>query len=216
MKDIEQEYLLKNVNVKSVFHIGAYDGSETDFYIQMGIKNIIYAEPNPELFNLLNIHCSKEQYKDLNIITTDCAIYNTTGDVLDFHLYYDKTRTNLGCSSIRESVLHNQLYPQILFNGIIQVNTATADSIVKSDLVDFDVEFLNIDVQGVEYEVFLGAHEILSTTVKAILVETATAELYKDQKHQQEITELLGKYGFVLDTHFAHDTMWGDTIYIKK
>lgn len=216
MKDIEQEYLLKNVNVKSVFHIGAYDGSEIDFYIQMGIKNIIFAEPNPELYDLLTKRCSDEKYKDMNLILSDCAIYNTTGDILDFNLYYDNKRQNKGCSSIRESVLHNQMYPQILYNGTIQVNTATADFIAKSELVNFDVEFLNIDVQGVEYEVFLGAHEILSTTVKVILVETADVELYKNQKYQKDITELLSKYGFVLDRYFAHDTTWGDTIYIKK
>ena len=216
MKDIEKDYLLDNIDVSSVFHIGAYDGLEMDFYIELGIKNAVFAEPNPELFDILNENMSDEKYKDINIVTTDCAIYDKTGEVLDFHLYYDDHRVNKGCSSLRESVLHNEMYPQILYNGTIQVNTATADYIVNSELVDFDVEFLNIDVQGVEYEVFLGADEILSTTVKAILVETATAELYKNQKYQDDVTELLSKYGFVLDKHFPHDKLWGDTIYIKK
>ena len=83
-------------------------------------------------------------------------------------------------------------------------------------ILNFGIEFLNIDVQGVEYEVFLGAKNLLSTTVKAILVETSDIELYENQKTKNQITALLNEFGFVLDMYFAHDTMWGDTYYIKK
>lgn len=216
MKDIEEEYLLKNLKINSAFHIGAHKGEELDFYVQMGVKNLIFAEPNPELYEKVEKKCLQSQYKDMNLIVTDYAIYNVDGEILDFYLYYDEHKDNMGCSSLFESELHNKIYPQILYNGTMQVNTITADTLSKSDIVNFDIEFLNIDVQGAEYEVFLGAHNLLSTTVKAILVEVADVELYKSQKSKKEVTELLNKYGFVLDQYFPHADIWGDAYFIKK
>lgn len=213
MKDYEKKYIMDTIKVNSAFHIGAYDGSEIDFYFEMGINNIIFAEPNPELFSELEVRCSNEKYNKMNLVLIDSAIYNTVGETLKFNLYYDRQRTYRGCSSLRESALHNEIYPQILYNGTIEVNTATVDYI--SENINFEIEFLNIDVQGVEYEVLLGATNTLSKSVKAILVETATAELYKNQKFQKDITELLSKSGFKLDKYFQHDNTWGDSLYIK-
>lgn len=212
----ENKYLINRLKVNSSFHIGAYVGEELDFYKEWGVKNIILAEPNPELFARLEENIKNEKYKDMNLIITDNAICDKDGDVVNFHLYYNQCRDNMGCSSIKESELHNKIYPQILYNGTIQVNTTTADLISKSELVDFDIEFLNIDVQGAEYEVFLGAHNLLSTTVKGILVEVADVELYKNQKLKVDIIEFLKQYNFNADTYFPHSNIWGDILFIKE
>lgn len=210
----ENEYITYRFKADSVFHIGAYVGEELDFYLQWGMKNIILAEPNPELYSRLQENIKNESYKDMNIITTDYAICDKSTDLVDFYLYYNKCRDNMGCSSIKQSHLHNQIYPQILDSGIIQVKTTTADLITKE--IGFDIKFLNIDVQGAEYEVFLGADKLLSTTVKAILVEVANVELYKGQKLKNDISDLLSGYDFRLDKYFPHADTWGDALFLKN
>ena len=46
------EKVLKNINVKSVVHIGAHLGQEVLFYKQHGVDEIYLFEPQKQLFEL--------------------------------------------------------------------------------------------------------------------------------------------------------------------
>ncbi len=57
-------------------------------------------------------------------------------------------------------------------------------------------EFIKLDTQGTEYEILLGAEQMLNERTVAVVTEVAFCELYKGQKLFSEIEMLLRKKGF--------------------
>jgi hypothetical protein len=90
---------------------------------------------------------------------------------------------------------------------------------MKLDDFNYDVNkynFINIDVQGYELEVFKGASEKLNY-IDVIMTEINQDELYKDCTQIQELDEFLSKYGFErVETYWWYNDGWGDALYIKK
>jgi len=57
---------------------------------------------------------------------------------------------------------------------------------------------LKIDVQGGEYEVLLGAEELLAARVRHVYVEASFVELYRGQRLVGDVVRLLSQHGFDL------------------
>jgi hypothetical protein len=86
--------------------------------------------------------------------------------------------------------------------------------------------FINIDVQGFELEVFRGAKKTLSQ-IDYIIAEVNKEELYRNCALVAEVDLFLSKYGFSrVETKWITDTnlgnyrpkaeTWGDALYIKN
>jgi hypothetical protein len=116
-------------------------------------------------------------------------------------------------SSILEPKTHLDRYPHIHFTDKETVQ------MIKLDDFDYDVKkynFINIDVQGYELEVFKGAINKLNN-IQYIMTEINQDELYVKCTQIQELDEFLSKYGFErVDTHWWYGDGWGDAFYIKK
>ncbi len=75
--------------------------------------------------------------------------------------------------------------------------------------------FINIDVQGYELEVFKGAVNTLEK-IDYIITEVNRAELYKNCVQIEELDSFLSQHGFARDiTSWDGDT-WGDAFYVKR
>ena len=103
----------------------------------------------------------------------------------------------------------------------MKVNQTFLDKYVLENNVDLDMfNFINIDVQGYELEVFKGAMETL-TEIDYVYTEVNTAEIYEDCTKIEQLDEFLGNlYNFErVETRFVGGKgagTWGDALYVKK
>ena len=122
-----------------------------------------------------------------NVFLYNIALSNKK-DVVDFYL------TQKGnCSSLREpndEILHNR--KDITTYEKIQTPTDTLNNILGHLS---HIDYLKLDTQGSEYEILLGADEILPRVLN-IKCEVEYVEMYKNQKTKNDIVNLLSQHNF--------------------
>jgi len=193
-----------NLDIKGVIHIGAHWGGEYKLYSEINIPNMIFFEPLSNNFTTLqnNIRSSDD------VILVNKALGNMKGKVEMFVEYSNASMS----SSILEPKQHLNQYPGIQFPGREMVEISTLDSEI-SDYTKYN--FINIDVQGYELEVFKGASNILQH-IDYIISEVNRDELYKDCVQINELDSYLSTFGFErLEVDWVGNT-WGDAFYIKN
>lgn len=182
--------------VRGVIHIGANVGQEHRMYEENG-WNAIYFEPIPACFEVLKSRVGDQ--------AVNYALGNFNGTTI-MHV----SSNNGVSSSLLEPKLHLEQYPTITFNQQIPVQVRRLDDLE----IKGDYNFISVDTEGYELEVFKGATETLKH-IDFILAEVNRAELYKGCPMVQDIDEYLLSFGFTReDTDWMGKT-WGDALYIK-
>lgn len=193
-----------NMDISGVIHIGAHYGEELNEYIENEIREIILFEPLSKNFKVLF-----DRVRDLNanIQGYQVALGNTKGFAT-----MNLSSNDMQSSSILKPKEHLDHHPDVTFDGQEEV---------EIDLLDnFDTQgfnFINIDVQGYELEVFKGAAKTLEN-IDYIYCEVNRGELYENNAMIDEIDEYLNQYGFERKETFwpADWYKWGDALYIKE
>lgn len=199
LQNLKEKY---NLDIKGVIHIGAHVGQEFKTYQIMGIKNVMFFEPLKNTFNRL-----KENVGDKAILV-NTALGNIEGEVEMF----TETINGGQSSSVLEPDYHLVQHPTIQFNGKEKVKITKLDNFIEENS---KYNFINIDVQGYELEVFKGGSEFLNS-IDYVMTEVNRAELYKGCAKIEELDQFLKTYGFSrVETTWAGGT-WGDAFYIKK
>jgi len=185
-----------NIRITGVIHIGAHHGEEYEYYKELGVTDQLFFEPIPECFKVL-----EESVGDRAI---NKALGNRTGKAV-----MNIASNNGVSSSILEPCLHKKQYPYISFKKTIQVDMVRLD-----DIDTFGYNFISIDVQGYELEVFKGAIETLQD-IDYILTEVNRRELFKGCVQIGELDRFLEGQGFArVEVSWAGKT-WGDALYMK-
>ena len=198
LDNLKEKY---NLNIKGVLHIGAHVGQEYKTYERLGINNVMFFEPIQTTFNKL-----KENVGE-NAILVNTALGNIEGEVEMF----TETINEGQSSSVLEPDYHLVQHPSIQFDGKETVKMTKLDKFIEHKE---KFNFINIDVQGYELEVFKGGSEYLNT-IDYVMTEVNRAELYKGCAKIEELDSYLGSYGFNrVETTWAGGT-WGDAFYIK-
>jgi len=198
LKNLVNKY---NLKIKGVLHIGAHWGEEDFIYDELSIDNRIYFEPLLKNFSILQSKVSKKSK----------CIRTALGDKVGEVLMNVEEANNGQSSSILDPDIHLYQYPHIKFNSKELV------PITKLDMISFDrsiMNFINIDVQGYELEVFKGAKYTLKN-IDYIVTEVNRAEVYKNCVKVDNLDLFLSDYGFKrLETTWDGIT-WGDAFYAK-
>ena len=199
--DLKKIYKTYNLNIFGVIHIGAHIGQEYAAYDNLKIKNMAFFEPQPDLFKQL----SDNILKSPNIKLYNLALGNSVGEIeMNIDSY------NQGSSSILEPRIHLTQYPHIKFEKKITVNMEKLDNVIENEKYNF----INIDVQGFELEVFKGAQKTLKN-IDYIYTEVNRDEVYQNCAKIEELDNFLLEYNFIrIETNWAGKT-WGDAFYIK-
>ena len=205
LEKLQEEY---GFDIRGVIHIGAHHGEECVVYKKMGITSLLLFEPVPESFGVLKNNVRRIFDDDsIRVGVVNMALGNYNGKAT-MHI-----ASNDGISSsLLDPLYHRIQYPPIRFNDTLEVDIVKLDDYLGS-CTEFN--FISIDVQGYELEVFKGATETLES-IDCIIAEVNMVELYKGCVEVAELDSFLGGYGFErVETNWTEIT-WGDALYIKK
>lgn len=199
LNELKNKYDLK---IKGVLHIGAHFGQEFETYKSLNITNVTFFEPISSTFNKLKENVGNQA----NLINV--ALGNIEGEVE----MYTETINQGQSSSILKPEYHLIQHPSIQFEGREKVKITKLDNFIEDK---DNYNFINVDVQGYELEVFKGGSEYLNS-IDYIMTEINRAELYEGCVQIDELDNFLGLYGFTrVETTWAGGT-WGDAFYIKN
>ena len=192
------------MDIKGIVHIGAHYGEEIQEYVDNGIQKITVFEPLSKNFNILS---QRMQHVNANIQGHQVALGSKKGTATMF-----LSSNEAQSSSILKPKQHLELHPDVSFDGTEQVEVSLLD--------DYDIgesNFINIDVQGYELEVFKGGKKTLDK-IDYIYCEVNRDEVYEGNAMVEDLDEFLSSYGFVrVETKWPETYYtWGDALYIKK
>lgn len=189
------------LKIKGVIHIGAHYGQEYELYKKHNIKNIIFFEPLTKNFDTLKLNVGEE-----------CVLYNYAlgNQESEIDMYVESVNYGMSCSILKPK-LHLIEYPHIIFDQMETVKMKLLDNI---EFNRNDYNFINIDVQGYELEVFKGSSKSLHN-IDYIITELNTDELYQGCAKLQELIEFLSPYGFKLIDKIIGPNLWGEGLFIK-
>ncbi len=125
------------------------------------------------------------------------ALSNTQGKS---QLYVTKDKA---CSSLYEpnhsyvSRFRSSLPEFLTLDYVSEIETTTLDSFCASELID-TIDFLQVDVQGAELNIFQGAQQIIKNSTLAIQTEVEFAPIYKNQPLFADVDSHLRQQGFFL------------------
>lgn len=204
--DFRQLFPRWDIRPTGVLHIGANVGEEAPVYDQLGIKNVIWIEGNPELMPRLQ--------QNISIYPGQKAHNFLIGDskgAATLHISNNGSQS----SSILELGTHKTAHPEVHYVKDIPMEMRRIDDLFANGLsVEYD--FLNIDLQGAELMALRGMGEILKQFKWAYL-EVNKAELYKGCALVEDIDLYMLGFGFKrVETSWAGNTGWGDALYIKQ
>lgn len=200
--DLQNLVTKYNMTINGVIHIGAHFGEENNVYNHLNIQNRIFFEPLSKNFQTLKQNIGE------NFFLYQLALGNENKTI-----EMNVETANMGqSSSILKPVLHLTQYPHIKFESTEEVQMNRLDDL-NLNLENYN--FINIDVQGYELEVFKGSARTLEK-IDYIMSEINRDEVYENCAKIEELVEFLSPYGFELVEETWAGGTWGDGLFIKK
>jgi len=171
-------------------HIGRYSIISSKRVGQNG--KVIAIEAHPHNFEILNRNIKLN--KLTNITTLNHAVYSKETKI---KLY---TRGQQLGHTIYNTIITDRAKKE---DGFVDINANTLDNLLQQNGIN-EVNWIKIDVEGAEFEVLKGAHNILSNSKDiALLIEVHN--LRKDTNLYRPIIEFLNLYNFKMIFEKIHD-----------
>lgn len=175
-----------------IIDAGAFDGTDSIVMSTLIPGSTIHAfEPDPE--NYLKLQ--KKIKTHPNIFCYSAALGDKNG-ITHFHRSQDDKRHDRQSGSLLAPKDHLEQFPHITFNQVIDVFTTTLDSWAQNHDIDH-VDFLWLDLQGVELNVLMASPHILKN-VKVIYTEVEFIEQYTGQFLYEDVKQWLENEGFTM------------------
>lgn len=205
LTNLINKYSLK---ITGVIHVGAHYGEEVAEYHKHGIKNIMLIEPCSAAYKVLENKFRPHHH--IKLLNFACAAVEGEAEM------YTETANKGQSNSLLQPVRHLQHYPDIQFTGKEKVRVTRLDTITSwhYDAAE-KYNMINMDVQGAEGAVIIGAKETLQYIDYVYTeVNEDSAQLYKNATRISDLDELLKEFQRV-ETSWTEQG-WGDALYIRK
>jgi FkbM family methyltransferase len=208
---ISLQYLIEiyDLQIEGIVHIGASYGQEIDDYEKAGIKNIIWVEADPDVYNSL---CENlRSYPDSKCFLA--CVSNRDGEPIQFKISSNKGQS----SSILKLKEHAKLYPHVVVVREVQLKSVTFDTLLQQEGIEIsgNYNFLNMDIQGAELLAMQGMKNNLHK-FKYIYLEVNRRELYEGCALEKDIDKFLRRYHFKSVESKMKRQGWGDKFYIQE
>lgn len=167
-----------------IVEAGAHHGEDTCNMKHLWPKSTIFAfEPNPNSFSL-----TKERIKNLSdVYCFPLGLYDYSGS----HVFY-KCNLDDGASSFLESTEKRKSFYRD--QAPIEINCITLDDFAEENNIE-KVDFVWLDVEGAELNVFKGAKKVLEN-LDAVYLEVNFQEFRKGMTQYEDVKRFLEKAGF--------------------
>lgn len=195
-----------NFEVRNIFEIGANYAQDADFLrksFNVNPENVYVFEPHPQIFD--------EIKRNFTFNVFDYAVSNTPGrttfNAIDL---LNNVYRNSGISSLRDGLTTD---PKNFLK--VEVDLIRMDDFMLTHGIE-SIDFLKVDVEGMNYEVLEGFGEFLPQ-VKAIQTEGEYKQYWEGQRLYQQMHDLLIKNHFRL-IYFAlsADGIQSDSFWINE
>ena len=192
------------ITVNGVFHIGAHECEEIEFYKTLKVtpQNIVWVEAIEGKVNEAKIRGILNVY---NAVITDKDDENVLFNISN----------NVQSSSILELNTHRIEHPHVYYTGSFYSKSITIPSFFQKNNIDYSkLNFWNFDIQGAELLALKGAGDLVKTA-DVLYLEVNSKELYTGCGLIDEIDNYLSAFGFSREITEMTQHGWGDAIYIK-
>ncbi len=204
--DFRQLFPKYNIKPNGVLHVGANVGEEAPVYNELGIKDVIWIEGNPDLIPKLSQNVVGYGHSWMNYLIGD-----EHDKPVNFHISNNGSQS----SSVLDLGTHKIAHPEVNYVRDIPMVTKRIDKLFGQNFPDY-LDFINCDLQGFEINALRGMGELLHQFKWAYL-EVNKEELYKGCALVGEIDEYMLSFGFRrIETKWCGNTGWGDALYIKN
>ena len=170
-----------------VIHVGANSGQEKELYRHYNLK-VAWVEPIPEVFAQLEVNIKDfPKQKAYQYLITDQ--HNKE--------YQFNVANNFGASSsILEFKQHKDIWPNVKFEGKINLTSVTLKTFIKNENIDLSkFDTLIMDTQGSELLVLKGAEDLLNH-FQFIKTEAADFEAYENCCQVKDLDRYLATFNF--------------------
>lgn len=117
-------------------------------------------------------------------------------------------------SFMKKSVSHSKTYPWLVFNRTAEVQAVRLDTWVHDNMIPF-IDFIWVDVQGVERDVIEGAGGILEI-VKYFYTEYGEMEVYPEAMTREETVALLSRHDFDVIEKYSDKGTRGNLLFMNN
>ncbi len=191
------ETYVSNNSIEVVFVIGAHIGT-TVIPLSRIVSKVYCFEPHSRTFKHLTANIKLNNSTNIKAYNIALGDANSNGFMLD--IASDRLRNNSGgmhCVT-SEEIAHNQRSSHLVDSNE-NVEIRKSDDVCKEQHID-RVDLLLIDIEGMEYAMFEGAKETISTLRPRLII----CELWDDRKRsmekmshtQQEMVEYIEHFGY--------------------
>ena len=204
------------IQISGVIHVGACRGEEIYDYQSLGAKQVIWVEPNPEVFEEMRVNLTRSG-ASVESIAFQYAASNVDHETVDFYRYYGPDAGylvgNKGCSSLLKTSGRFESW----YKDTIQVETITLDTLIaENNYKHQDFQLLNMDVQGEEFMVLQGSNKLLESVQYITTEATWENPDYVDNVMYNDLKCFLESKGFVETQIIPHDNHQGDALFVRK
>jgi FkbM family methyltransferase len=204
--DFRSLYAKYNLDISGVLHVGAHTGEEAEIYDSLGIREVTWVEPNPDLIPQVHTNVDRFGHNVIEALVTD-----KDGFAVEFNI----TNVNGMSSSVLEFGTHPEFSPEIHFEKKVVLESRTIDSLAIEYGFGF-YNMLSMDIQGAELMALKGAKDFLNG-IDVLMCEVNKKDVYIGCAKVWEIDGLLEDYGFWrVETYWVADQGWGDALFIKQ
>jgi len=195
---------MRGQHLRGVLHVGAHECEEKEMYNKCEIEDakIVWIDGNDQ-----KIREMKQKFPDARLYS---ALIDDQEREVKFYI------TNNGqSSSILPLDTHKQHYPDIVVSEEQVKKTTTLKRLIEDNNIDpKDLNFWNLDIQGVELSALRGAGDYLKYA-DAIYSEVNVEHLYEGCALLPELDAFLKEKGFERVAMKLMPQGWGDALYIR-
>lgn len=198
VKDLREFW---RVRPTGVVHVGAHSAEEEGDYEAFGFGPVVWVEAQPLLAQQL-----KTRIKPPSTVL-QALVWDVSGEEMPL-----KLTNNSQSSSVFEFGTHEIHHPDVKVVSEVILKTVRLDEILPADRA---LNFLNIDIQGAEYQALKSLGNLLGE-FDYVYLEVNSGQVYKGIKQVEDLDALLGEEGFCRVATVWTEASWGDALYIRE
>ena len=203
--DLAELIVKHDLKIKGILHVGAHLAEEAPIYAAAGVENVWWVEANPEVIGKVRAAANRPE----QVITALVL------DVVKPNIRFNVTNYDGMSSSIYNWGTHTNFSPDTVIDHTIYLNATTLNHL-RHNFDIKDVNLLNIDVEGANLEVLMGA-DMLLPEIDYVYVEVQIENVYDGAPMLPSVDNWLSMSGFDrVELGLVEGQGWGDALYIRK